>query len=98
MINSGKEWRWMDIHEANREDKIKELVERKAFDKVFTLKEVSRWIEYGMGNGLIEKKKDRDSIQNTIDWIEMLSVKRVEDDQWDYYSGLPNPKWYEEEE
>jgi len=22
---------------------------------------------------------------------------KVEDDKWDYYSGLPNPKWYEEE-
>ena len=24
-------------------------------------------------------------------------VEQIEDDQWDYYSGLPNPKWYEEE-
>ena len=20
----------------------------------------------------------------------------IEDDKWDHYSGLPNPKWYEE--
>ena len=22
----------------------------------------------------------------------------ISDDQWDYYSGLPNPSWYEDEE
>lgn len=23
-------------------------------------------------------------------------VEYLEDSQWDYYSGLPNPSWYEE--
>ena len=25
-------------------------------------------------------------------------VEKIEDDKWDHYSGLPNPKWYEDEE
>lgn len=25
-------------------------------------------------------------------------VEYLEDSQWDYYSGLPNPSWYEEKE
>ena len=25
-------------------------------------------------------------------------VEYVDDSQWDYYSGLPNPSWYEEKE
>lgn len=65
----------MKIHEDNREEKIKELVERNKFEKIFTLKEVSRWIGYGLENGLIDKKEDRDSIQKTIDWIDMLSTE-----------------------
>lgn len=24
-------------------------------------------------------------------------VEKIEDDKWDHYSGLPNPKWYEKE-
>lgn len=24
------------------------------------------------------------------------SIVEVEDGMWDYYSGLPNPKWYEQ--
>lgn len=24
-------------------------------------------------------------------------VEYLEDSQWDYYSGLPNPLWYEED-
>ena len=23
-------------------------------------------------------------------------IEQIEDDKWDFYSGLPNPKWYEE--
>ncbi len=23
------------------------------------------------------------------------SIMEVEDNMWDFYSGLPNPKWYE---
>ena len=30
------------------------------------------------------------------DWMDEEEVEQIEDDQWDYYSGLPNPKWYEE--
>jgi len=25
-------------------------------------------------------------------------MNKIEDDKWDYYSGLPNPKWYMEDE
>ena len=25
-------------------------------------------------------------------------VEYLDDSQWDYYSGLPNPSWYEEKE
>ena len=32
------------------------------------------------------------------DWMDEEEVEQIEDDKWDYYSGLPNPKWYEEEE
>ena len=24
-------------------------------------------------------------------------VEQIKDEEWDYYSGLPNPKWYEDE-
>lgn len=23
-------------------------------------------------------------------------TNKIEDDKWDFYSGLPNPKWYEQ--
>jgi hypothetical protein len=30
-------------------------------------------------------------------WMdEMEEIKEIDDDKWDHYSGLPNPKWYEE--
>ena len=30
------------------------------------------------------------------DLDENSKIKNVTEDTWDYYSGLPNPKWYEE--
>jgi hypothetical protein len=30
-------------------------------------------------------------------WMdEMEETNEIDDDKWDHYSGLPNPKWYEE--
>jgi len=29
-------------------------------------------------------------------WMEDEEIKEIDDDKWDHYSGLPNPKWYEE--
>ena len=29
---------------------------------------------------------------------EIKEQKKIEDDKWDFYSGLPNPKWYEQVE
>lgn len=30
-------------------------------------------------------------------WMDDEEVEQIKDDEWDYYSGLPNPKWYEQE-
>lgn len=30
------------------------------------------------------------------DLNEKGEIKKVTENTWDYYSGLPNPKWYEE--
>ena len=26
----------------------------------------------------------------------MMKNEMIKDDQWDYYSGLPNPSWYDD--
>ena len=33
-------------------------------------------------------------------WMDDIedNVQKIEDDKWDFYSGLPNPKWYERNE
>ena len=31
-------------------------------------------------------------------WMDEEEVEKIEDSKWDHYSGLPNPKWYEDEE
>jgi len=33
------------------------------------------------------------------DWMddEEDKIEQIKDEEWDYYSGLPNPKWYESE-
>lgn len=30
-------------------------------------------------------------------WMDDEEVEKIKDDEWDHYSGLPNPKWYEQE-
>lgn len=31
------------------------------------------------------------------DWMDEEEVEQIKDEEWDHYSGLPNPKWYEDE-
>ena len=28
-------------------------------------------------------------------WMTKMEEQIIEDEYWDYYSGMPNPKWYE---
>lgn len=57
MINSGREWDWMDD--------IDDCRIHQAIDQCF----------------IDDEKQSR----------------LIKDEEWDFYSGLPNPKWYEEE-
>ena len=36
------------------------------------------------------------NIEKEWRWMdEENEIKEIDDDKWDHYSGLPNPKWYE---
>jgi hypothetical protein len=34
------------------------------------------------------------NIEKEWRWMDE-EIKEIDDDKWDHYSGLPNPKWYE---
>jgi hypothetical protein len=29
-------------------------------------------------------------------WMDDEEIHRIKDEEWDFYSNLPNPKWYED--
>lgn len=64
MMNTKREWDWMDDEEYKK----------KNYSKIFQ-----------------ELEFTEDKVGDTF-------VKLIKDDEWDYYSGLPNPKWYEDDE
>ena len=40
--------------------------------KVYTLKDISKWVEYGLKNGLIKKGGEKKDVEMILKWIDLL--------------------------
>ena len=51
---------------------IKERVIKNDFKKVYSLEEISKWIEYGINQGIIKKSNKKEDVELLLKWIELL--------------------------
>ncbi|MCE2613736.1 hypothetical protein LVD13_12200 [Flavobacteriaceae bacterium D16] len=58
---------------------IRERVQKREFQKVYTLGEISKWIQWGLKKGIINNKRDSESIKGIIKWIDLLGKNRFVD-------------------
>ena len=64
--------------EFDGNDLIKERVLRNDFSKMYTLKDISRWVEYGIRNGLVKRSAKKEDVEMIMKWIELLNKKKVD--------------------
>ena len=55
---------------------IKERVIKNDFKKVYSLEEISKWIEYGINKGLIKKSGKKEDVELLLKWIELLDKNK----------------------
>ena len=58
--------------EFDKDDLIKERVLKNDFKKIYTLRDISKWVEYGFRNGMIKKGDKREDVEMVIKWIDLL--------------------------
>ena len=57
-------------------DLIKERVIKSDFKKVYSLEELSKWIEYGINKGVIKKSGKKEDVELLLKWIELLDKNK----------------------
>ena len=50
---------------------IRERVIKNDFRKVYSLEELSKWIEYGINKGVIKKSGKKEDVELLMKWIEL---------------------------
>ena len=58
--------------EFDKDDLIKERVLKNDFSKVYTLRDISKWVEYGFKNKMIRRGDNKEDIELVIKWIDLL--------------------------
>ena len=51
---------------------IRERVVKNDFKKVYSLEEISKWIEYGINKGVIKNSGKKEDVELLLKWIELL--------------------------
>jgi len=55
---------------------IRERVIKNDFKKVYSLEEISKWIEYGINKGIIKKNNKKEDVELLLKWIELLDKNK----------------------
>ena len=53
-----------------------ERVIKNDFKKVYSLEEISKWIEYGINKGVIKKSGKKEDVELLLKWIELLDKNK----------------------
>lgn len=64
--------------EFDSDKTIHERVLRNDFSKLYTLKDVSQWIEYGIRHGLVRKSPKKEDVEMMMKWIDLLGKKKID--------------------
>lgn len=54
------------------EEMLRERVLKNDFKKIYSLSDISKWVEYGIKNGLVKRSSKREDIELLMKWIDLL--------------------------
>lgn len=70
--NMGLDFEELGVIDFDRNELIKERVLKNDFTKIYTLKDISKWVEYGLKNGMIKRSGEREDVELMMKWIDLL--------------------------
>ena len=76
-----RRFRGMDFEEMDEEnvgikweseDMLRERVLRNDFKRVYSLSDISKWVEYGIRNGVVKRSSKKEDVELLMKWIDLL--------------------------
>jgi hypothetical protein len=59
------------------DDVLHERVLRNDYTQMYSLKDISKWVEYGVRQGVVRRSSDKEDIEMIMKWIDLLNKKKV---------------------
>lgn len=54
------------------EDMLRERVLKNDFKRVYSLSDISKWVEYGIRNGVVRRSSKKEDVELLMKWIDLL--------------------------
>jgi hypothetical protein len=76
-----RRFRGMDFEEMDEEnvgikweseDMLRERVLKNDFKRVYSLSDISKWVEYGIRNGVVSRSSKKEDVELLMKWIDLL--------------------------
>ena len=76
-----RRFRGMDFEEMDEEnvgikweseDMLRERVLKNDFKRVYSLSDISKWVEYGIRNGVVRRSSKKEDVELLTKWIDLL--------------------------
>ena len=76
-----RRFRGMDFEEMDEEnvgikweseDMLRERVLKNDFKRVYSLSDISKWVEYGIRNGVVRRSSKKEDVELLMKWIDLL--------------------------
>ena len=55
------------------DEMLRERVLKNDYRKIYSLSDISKWVEYGLRNGVIKRSSKKEDIELLMKWIDLLS-------------------------
>ena len=68
----GLDYEEMGVIDLDENSVIRERVLRNDYKSIYTLKDISKWVEYGIRNGLVKRSNEKKDIELMMKWIDLL--------------------------
>ena len=54
------------------EEMLRERVLKNDFKRVYSLSDISKWVEYGIRNGVVRRSSKKEDVELLMKWIDLL--------------------------
>ena len=68
----GLDYEEMGVIDLDENSVIRERVLRNDYKSIYTLKDISKWVEYGIRNGLVKRSNEKKDVELMMKWIDLL--------------------------